>query len=165
MTMPAAYGKLYIKDSNGAISQIIPEAYTINTEYVGATAAANGTAGLVPPALSAQKDKFLRGDGTWAELVLPSDYVGATSNASGTHGLVPAATSAEKDYYLKGDGTWGQIVIPTVSNYVGATSGANGTAGLVPAATSSEKDYFLRGDGTWTDLSTITHADVDTIFE
>ena len=66
--MPAAYGKLYIKDSNGAISQIIPEAYSINTEYVGATSNANGTAGLVPPALSSQKGNYLRGDGSWSNV-------------------------------------------------------------------------------------------------
>lgn len=66
--MPAAYGKLYIKDANGTISQIIPEAYTTNTEYVGATSNANGTAGLVPPALSAQKGNYLRGDGSWSNV-------------------------------------------------------------------------------------------------
>lgn len=66
--MPAAYGKLYIKDANGTISQIIPEAYTTNTEYVGATSNANGTAGLVPPAQSAQKGNYLRGDGSWSNV-------------------------------------------------------------------------------------------------
>lgn len=107
--MPVAYGKLYIKDSNGAISQIIPEAYSINTEYVGATSSANGTAGLVPPALSAQKDKFLRGDGSWAEISLPATYTGATSSSAGVAGLVPAAAIAEKDCFLCGDGTWDAI--------------------------------------------------------
>jgi len=34
--------------------------------YVGATSAANATAGLVPAATSAQRNYFLRGDGTWA---------------------------------------------------------------------------------------------------
>ena len=33
--------------------------------YVGATASTNGTAGLVPAATSVNKDKFLKGDGTW----------------------------------------------------------------------------------------------------
>lgn len=36
------------------------------TVYVGATSSAAGTAGIVPAATSAQKDYFLRGDGTWA---------------------------------------------------------------------------------------------------
>lgn len=63
--MPPVYGKLYIKDPSGNISQIIPEAYNPSTEYVGATASVNGTAGLVPPALSAQMGHFLGGDGSW----------------------------------------------------------------------------------------------------
>ncbi len=34
--------------------------------YQGATENANGVAGLVPSALSEEKDRFLKGDGTWA---------------------------------------------------------------------------------------------------
>ena len=33
--------------------------------YVGATSSAAGTEGLVPAASSANRNKFLRGDGTW----------------------------------------------------------------------------------------------------
>lgn len=36
--------------------------------FTGATKDSNGLAGLVPKPLSADKDKFLRGDGTWANL-------------------------------------------------------------------------------------------------
>jgi len=39
--------------------------------YVGATSSAAGTEGLVPAASSANRNKFLRGDGTWAT---PQDY-------------------------------------------------------------------------------------------
>ena len=39
--------------------------------YVGATASAAATSGLVPAATSAQRTYFLRGDGTW---VTPEDY-------------------------------------------------------------------------------------------
>ena len=66
--MPAAYGKLYIKDANGIVNQIIPETYISSTEYVGATSNANGTAGLVPPAFSYQKGNYLRGDGSWSNV-------------------------------------------------------------------------------------------------
>ena len=62
--MPA-YGKLYIKDSNGNIDQFIPESAIGTTEYEGATASANGVAGLVPPALSSQYRHFLCADGSW----------------------------------------------------------------------------------------------------
>ena len=74
--------------------------------YQGATENESGVVGLVPAALSAEKDNYLKGDGTWAELTLPNVYQGATSSASGVAGLVPAATSAEKDCFLCGDGTW-----------------------------------------------------------
>lgn len=77
--MPA-YGKLYIKDANGSISQIIPEAYTTNTNYVGATSSANGTAGLVPPAMSYQSGNFLRGDGSWFNVSF-ADSVALSGNA------------------------------------------------------------------------------------
>ncbi len=112
--MPASYGKLYVKDANGTVRQIIPEAYTNITNYVGATSSANGAAGLVPPAMTYQKDNFLRGDGSWAELTLPNVYQGATSSAAGVAGLVPSATIAEKDNFLAGDGNW--TVLDTITN-------------------------------------------------
>jgi hypothetical protein len=36
--------------------------------YQGATNLANGVAGLVPPATIANRNKYLMGDGTWAEI-------------------------------------------------------------------------------------------------
>ncbi len=74
--------------------------------YQGATEDESGVIGLVPAPTSAEKDRFLRGDGTWAELTLPNVYQGATNSASGVAGLVPAASSADKDKFLRGDGTW-----------------------------------------------------------
>ncbi len=70
---------------------------TINANpFHGATASVNGTAGMVPASTVAEKDRFLRGDGTWAEVSLPDVYQGATSSSSGIAGLVPAASSAER---------------------------------------------------------------------
>lgn len=145
-----------MKDASGSLVQIIPQANVTVPSYTGATSSAAGTAGLVPAAQSSEREKFLRGDGTWQEASggTSAPYQGATASASGVAGLVPAATSAQKDNYLKGDGTWGQITVPTVSNYVGATASASGTAGLVPAAQSSEREKFLCGDGTWQEAST-----------
>lgn len=55
----------------------------INAPFVGATAYVDGTSGLVPASKVAEKDKFLRGDGTWqtvaAEYTLPT----ATSSVLG----------------------------------------------------------------------------------
>ena len=151
-----------MKDASGSLVQIIPQANVTVPSYTGATSSAAGTAGLVPAAQSSEREKFLRGDGTWQEASggTSAPYQGATASASGVAGLVPAATIAEKDNYLKGDGTWGQIVIPTVSNYVGATASASGTAGLVPAATSAEKDYCLKGDGTWGEVASTSAKEI-----
>jgi hypothetical protein len=62
--MTVKYGKLYAKDSSGNVVQIIPESQTIE-EYQGATSTTAGSPGLVPGALSSEKDNFLKGDGTW----------------------------------------------------------------------------------------------------
>ena len=62
------YGRLYMKDANGDLVQIMPAANSSVQAYQGATSNADGVAGLVPAATSANKDKFLRGDGTWAEV-------------------------------------------------------------------------------------------------
>lgn len=62
------YGKLFMKDSSGNLVQIMPRTATTVPDYQGATTSANGVAGLVPAAQASQKDKFLRGDGTWQEI-------------------------------------------------------------------------------------------------
>ena len=110
--MPTAvkYGKLFMKDANGNLVQIVPESNASISNYTGATSSAAGVAGLVPAATSAQRESFLRGDGTWAEAASPvSEYVGATENANGTSGLVPAAQSSQKEKFLRGDGTWQEV--------------------------------------------------------
>ena len=49
----------------------------IATDMTGATASADGAHGLVPQPLTGDEVKFLRGDGTWASVVIPSQsYVG-----------------------------------------------------------------------------------------
>lgn len=105
------YGKLFMKDSSGNLVQIMPRTATTVPDYQGATTSANGVAGLVPAAQASQKDKFLRGDGTWQEVQSDpiSNYQGATSSESGVAGLVPAALSGDREKYLRGDGTWQEI--------------------------------------------------------
>lgn len=51
------YEEHYFKDNGQTISADV---------MVGATASANGSAGMVPAPLSADREKYLRGDGTWA---------------------------------------------------------------------------------------------------
>ena len=42
--------------------------FTIPSNYIGATASAPGTAGLVPPAAAGQQEYYLSGDGNWRAL-------------------------------------------------------------------------------------------------
>lgn len=65
--MSVAYGKLYMKDQNGNIVQIIPDTAAIHGQYQGATSEVNGVAGDVPPAQSSERNYFLRGDGRWED--------------------------------------------------------------------------------------------------
>ena len=62
----------------------IPESDTNTTyaNYVGATASAAGTAGLVPAATTAQRNMFLRGDATW-QTPTNTTYAAATTAANG----------------------------------------------------------------------------------
>lgn len=54
------------------------------SDFTGATSQSAGVHGLVPAPQIADKDKFLKGDGTWAEAALPNvDY----SNMIGNDGL------------------------------------------------------------------------------
>ena len=62
----------------------IPESDTNTTyaNYVGATASAAGTAGLVPAATTAQRNMFLRGDATW-QTPTNTTYAVASASANG----------------------------------------------------------------------------------
>lgn len=103
-----------MKDASGSLVQIIPQANVAVPSYTGATSSAAGTAGLVPAAQSSEREKFLRGDGTWQEASggTSASYQGATASANGVAGLVPAATSANREKFLRGDGTWQEAASP-----------------------------------------------------
>ena len=71
------------------------------SDMQGATSQADGVHGLAPKPLIANKDQFLKGDGTWAT---PTDTQYSDFDGT-THGLVPAPSSGDSGY-LKVDGTW-----------------------------------------------------------
>lgn len=73
---------------------------------VGATDLTDGESGRVPVPEIVDKDKFLKGDGTWDTPSGGVDMTGATASSAGTHGLVPAPSAGDNTKYLKGDGTW-----------------------------------------------------------
>jgi hypothetical protein len=88
---------------------------TINANpFRGATSQVNGATGIVPAPTAADREKYLRGDGTWSEVASEyEDYTGATASSDGISGLVPAAASAERNGTLHGDGTWSNDVVVT----------------------------------------------------
>ena len=92
-------GKLFVKDSGGNLVQIIPEAVPLIPDYQGATSSAAGSSGLVPAALSTQREKYLRGDGTWQDACVPT----GVCNCTYTHvrGTFHAGVNI-----CDGDGSW-----------------------------------------------------------
>ena len=96
--MTVKYGKLYAKDASGNVVQIIPESQTIE-EYQGATSNAAGLPGLVPGALSSEKDKYLKGDGSWG---LPEQYVHPTTSG---YKHIPSGGATNQILKWASDGT------------------------------------------------------------
>ena len=133
-----------IKNTNGILS--VPE-------YEGATPSEPGTSGLVPPATSAERNSFLRGDGTWQQVDF-SDYALKTelskylptsarsSSVTSTSETTVATSKAVKLAYDK-------AVEASTTVMTGATASSAGTAGNVPAPTKGSQGRPLRGDGTW----------------
>lgn len=99
--------------------------------FKGATSGADGKKGQVPAPKKSQRNYYLRGDGTWAEIVIPEQvqsdwnvedtaspafiknrpgvFAGATTTAAGRTGFVPAPQVSEREMFLKGDGTWSAV--------------------------------------------------------
>lgn len=147
----------------------------------GATSSTDGASGFVPAPTSADYNKYLKGDGTWAEVSSGSSYVlpPATSNSLGgvkigsgvlvtsdgtisvasSAYVLPEATTSSLGGVIVGGGmnvtSNGTISVPAMS---GATSSTNGTSGLVPTPTSADVSKFLKGDGTWSETPNTTYS-------
>lgn len=92
--------------------------------FTGATAQANGSKGQVPPPQIADKDKYLKGDGTWdtpsggqtytageninidANNVISATDTTYNDYDGSEHGLVAPPSTTGSGRYLKEDGTW-----------------------------------------------------------
>lgn len=74
-----------VKDSGFTIASNVPaDAKFTDTTYsdmVGATGEAGGTAGLVPAPSAGQEDAFLRGDGTWVDVTIPTKVSDLTNDS------------------------------------------------------------------------------------
>ena len=128
---------------NGARIKIYRDGTYDGFDMVGATSSANGKKGVVPQPLIADREKFLRGDGTWAN---PSGSGGTGTQAIAYKYLTPTAygnlSSAEKSngmLYLisdNGDGSTGfftnyRVISPTDYENLTTAEKENGTLYLV----------------------------------
>lgn len=152
-----------------------------NTQMTGATAETDGTSGMTPAPKAGDENKFLRGDGTFAELP-QADHstIGGVKVGAGLIGtnwdtqvnqgkmLRMAVDKETGELYAQvkplTDGmVWGAMTIDQknkldgIQNMTGATPTTDGVAGLVPAPNSLASNYYLRGDGTWDDLRTVIY--------
>ena len=143
-------------------------------DFRGATASQDGAHGLVPAPLIADKDKYLKGDGTWAAV----QGGGGSSTLAGLTDVdlnnladgqlirydsvnakwVNAGVDATPTQNSTNPVTSGGVYSALPSTMTGATAGTDGAGGLVPKPFIADKDKFLKGDGTW------GNADVNTNF-
>lgn len=153
------YGKLYMKDANGNVAQIVPEAYSTSTQYVGATASANGTTGTVPPAQISQRNWFLGGDAEWhnVNFVDPVALSGTAIDLNAGNVFmktISANTSFTITGVPQGKSTMFNLVLTNGGAYtVTWPASVKWTAGGPPTLTESGIDVltFLTADGgtTW----------------
>ena len=147
---------------DGVTTQLYATDTTYN-DYSGATSQAAGTHGLVPSAAVAEKDKFLKGDGSWDTPDAGSDVSVTQILSSGTKLGTITVDNVDTDLYAPTPTTY--------SDFVGTDGTAAGTHGLVPAPTASDTNKYLKSDGTWatvsggggaTDLDDLSDVDITT---
>ena len=116
------------------------------SDFVGATSSVNGTQGLVPAPQAGEENKFLKADGTWANIISSGVNIITDELWSGTINSVGTGYTFNKDYtqydYLLfetgfGDDTTatlnavlcpvriGNVLVEDFSVSVGALSGSN----------------------------------------
>ena len=79
-----ANSKITITKGDGSSSEINLPEETVYSNFTGTTGTGDGKAGLVPAPVSADVDKFLKSDGTWATVTLDDTSVDiATSDKAG----------------------------------------------------------------------------------
>ena len=98
-------------------------------DMVGATSGVSGKNGLVPAPTTADRTKFLKGDGTWDNDSYTLDSTDGISVSLYRNGTL--------------------IDTVPIETFLGADAQNVGTPGLVPTAQVNDRFKFLRGDGTW----------------
>lgn len=81
----------------------------------GATASDPGASGLVPAPAAGDQDKFLKANGSWANVPNPQVMTGATATDPGSSGLTPAPAAGDNAKYLRGDATFSVPGVMTIN--------------------------------------------------
>jgi hypothetical protein len=115
--------------------------------FVGDTGA-GGTKGVVPAPAIGDAGKFLKGDGTWADVVATGIADNAVTNAK----LADMATARFKGRTTAGTGDPEDLTATQATallNPFTGDTGSGGLKGIVPAPAAGDATKFLRGDSTW----------------
>ena len=157
-TASRTYG-LQLNSSDQAVVNV-PWLNTTYSDFVGATAAANGESGLVPQPTSADYQKFLRGDATWQTISSTGGSVTEVSStvggaALGVNVTNPTTTPAlgftwagASNQYVTGEGNL--TTFPTVSNITSFTATQTGGTDADPNLTIADGTNFnlqVKGSG------------------
>lgn len=129
-------------DSTGSIS--VPT-------YVGATISKAGTAGLVPAATAANRNKYLKGDGTWGEISVPKSVAsvsGAVVQAEENHpeaeNITVSEPTIEFDFIGSNGGTYtgDQAMLDNLPDYT-LTSGTELVLGSLDLEQAAQDDFEI----------------------
>jgi len=112
-------------------------------DFTGATNSVEGASGLVPKPAAGDENKFLKGDGTWAET--------AASDEPNDNTIIIQLNGTTVDSFTLNQDSDKTINI-SLSAFTGATNANDGTNGLVPTPQAGDEGKFLKGDGTWTTI-------------
>lgn len=125
----------------------------------GATASVAGGSGVVPAPSAGDNSKFLRGDGTWAEVS------GGGSGGGESPDLTNYPTKSDignitvnSPLTKTTNNTTGMLASLGISAMQGATASAAGSSGIVPAPAIADRYSVLSGDGNWVNKPGYTFA-------
>ena len=107
----------------------------------GCTHINDGELGLVPKPVAGKENAYLRGDGEWAELNIPTytTMTGCSSSKDGVRGLVPQPMKGQQNLFLAGDGNFKK---PSLGIKTNSDTGAKTLAMNVGSETISEVDIL-----------------------
>lgn len=146
-----------------ALGYTPPTTDTTYSAFVGASASADGSNGLVPTPVKGKQDSFLRGDGTWAT-PLNTTYTGSDgislSGTNFTNSGVRSIASGTTANTLSVN-TGGTTKTITIDNVANATKASQDSAGNVINTTyikglsvNGKVITYTKGDGTTATITT-----------